>query len=167
MSANISLVYQHCGYKKKSPTSTVSRLLYSRRKKIMMSSWFIHTLKARALSYTLFMFHRYFSDVLRSANQHMQTRHTILSTAVYGVVPKGLLTLLCSLYKEVAKTTSGTLMYPFEKQTARKNFSSFEKHCVLDLECRILSQEIQVAAFCILMSYFMESKLKKISIDSC
>ena len=44
------------------------------------------------------------------------------------------------LYKEVAKTTSGTLMYRFERQTARKN-SSFEKHCVLDLDCRILSQE--------------------------
>ena len=60
--------------------------------------------------------------------------------AQYGVVPKGLLTFLASLYKEVAKTTSGTFVYRFEKQTARKD-SSFEKHCVLDLECRILSQE--------------------------
>ena len=38
---------------------------------------------------------------------------------VYGVVPKGLLTFLGSLYKEVAKTTSGTLVYRFERQTAR------------------------------------------------
>ena len=40
----------------------------------------------------------------------------------HGVVPKGLLTLLGSLYKEVAKTTSGTLVYRFERQTARKKF---------------------------------------------
>ena len=38
---------------------------------------------------------------------------------LYGVVPKGLLTFLGSLYKEVAKTTSGTLVYRFERQTAR------------------------------------------------
>ena len=60
------------------------------------------------------------------------------------MVPKELLTFLGSLYKEVAKTTSGTLVYRFERQAkssqARKN-SSFEKHCVLDLDCRILSQE--------------------------
>ena len=60
--------------------------------------------------------------------------------SLYGVVPKGLITFLGSLYKEVAKATSGTLVYRFERQTARKN-SSFEKHCVLDLECKILSQE--------------------------
>ena len=59
----------------------------------------------------------------------------------YGVVPKVLLTFLGSLYKEVAKTTSGTLVYRFERQTTRIFFSSFEKHRVLDLECRILSQE--------------------------
>ena len=57
------------------------------------------------------------------------------------MVPKGLLTFLGSLYKEVAETTSGTLVYRFERQTARKKNSSFEKHCVLELECRILSQE--------------------------
>ena len=57
------------------------------------------------------------------------------------MVPKGLLTFLGSLYKEAAKTTSGTLVYRFERQTARKDISSFEKHCVLDLECRILSRE--------------------------
>ena len=66
----------------------------------------------------------------------------------YGVVTKGLLTFLGSLYKEVATTASGTLVYcfEFERQTARKRKrrrkkSSIEKHCVLDLECRILSQE--------------------------
>ena len=61
---------------------------------------------------------------------------------MYGVVPKGLLTFLGSLYKEVAKTTSGNLVYRFERQTARKkkNFLLKKKHCVLDLEFRILSQ---------------------------
>ena len=54
---------------------------------------------------------------------------------------KGLLTFLRSLYKEVAKTTSGTLVYRVDRQTNRKNISSFEKHCVLDSECSILSQE--------------------------
>ena len=62
------------------------------------------------------------------------------SMAIYGVVPEGLLTFLDSLYKEVAKATSGTLVYRFERHTARK-ISSFEKHYVLDLECRILSLE--------------------------
>ena len=38
----------------------------------------------------------------------------------YGVVPKRFLTLLGSLHKEVAKTTSGTLVYRFERQTVRK-----------------------------------------------
>ena len=51
----------------------------------------------------------------------------------YGVVAKGLLTVLGSLHKEVAKTTAGTLVYRFERQT--------EKYCVLNLECRMLSQE--------------------------
>ena len=54
---------------------------------------------------------------------------------------KGLLTFLGSLYKEVAKPTPGTLVYLFERQTARILFSSFQKHCVLNLECKILSQE--------------------------
>ena len=57
------------------------------------------------------------------------------------MVPEGLLTFLGSLYKEGAKTTPGTLVYRFERQAARKKKSSFQKHCVLDLECRILSQE--------------------------
>ena len=56
------------------------------------------------------------------------------------MVPKGLLTFLGSLYKEVAKTTSGTLVYRFERQTARKLFLP-SKNTVFDLECRILSQE--------------------------
>ena len=48
-------------------------------------------------------------------------RHYKQLTAVsYGVVSKGLLTFLGSLYKEVAKTTSGTLVYLFERQTIRE-----------------------------------------------
>ena len=42
--------------------------------------------------------------------------------APMGLVPKGLLTFLSSLYKEVAKTTPGTLVYRFERQTVRKVF---------------------------------------------
>ena len=38
----------------------------------------------------------------------------------HGVVPKGLLTFLGSLCKEVAKTTPGILVYRFARQTARK-----------------------------------------------
>ena len=78
----------------------------------------------------------------RETDRNRQTRSRDIERmeSEYGVVPKGLLTFLGSLYKEVAKTTSGTLVYRFERQTARK-ISSFEKHCVLDLECRILSQE--------------------------
>ena len=58
----------------------------------------------------------------------------------YGVVPKGLLAFLGSLYKEVAKTASGTWCIASRDKPPEKK-SSFEKHCVLDLECRILSQE--------------------------
>ena len=65
----------------------------------------------------------------------------IVTGQIYGVVPKGLLTFLGSLYKEGAKTTSGTLVYRFERQTARKNSFFLSKHCVPNLECRILSQE--------------------------
>ena len=39
-------------------------------------------------------------------------------TGCCGVVPKGFLTFLGSLYKEVARTSSGTLVYRFERQTA-------------------------------------------------
>ena len=45
----------------------------------------------------------------------------------YGVVPKGLLTFLGSLYKVGAKTTFGTLAYRFERQTARKKDFSLPK----------------------------------------
>ena len=78
----------------------------------------------------------------------------------YGVVPKGLLTFLGSLYKEVAKTTSGTLVYRFERQAARKKIfsSTYNEGFYL--------RNLQITAFCILMSYFRESKLKKVSIDS-
>ena len=47
----------------------------------------------------------------------------------YGVVSKRLLTFLCSLYKEVTKTTSGTLVYRFERQTARKKFFLRKTQC--------------------------------------
>ena len=63
---------------------------------------------------------------------------------VYRVVPKGLLTFLGSLYKEGAKTTPGTLVYHFERQTAKTNKQTKilpSKNSVLNLECRILSQE--------------------------
>ena len=70
----------------------------------------------------------------------MNRRSFIYCSLAYGVVPKGFLTFLGSLYDENVKTTSGTLVYRFERQTARKK-SSFQKHCVPNLECRILSQE--------------------------
>ena len=44
-----------------------------------------------------------------------------------GVVPNGLLTFLGSLYEEVAKTTSGPLVYRFKRQTNRKKEE--KKHC--------------------------------------
>ena len=78
------------------------------------------------------------------------------------MVPKGLLTFLGSLYKEGAKTTPGTMVCRFERQTARKKVYFFQKHCVLDLECRFYLRNPQIASFWILMSYFVESKLKKI-----
>ena len=65
----------------------------------------------------------------------------VQSGRFYGVVPKGLLTFLCSLYKEVAETTPGILIYRFERQSARENISSLQKYRVLNWECRILSQE--------------------------
>ena len=61
--------------------------------------------------------------------QRGYVNRTSSRTQAYGVVPKGLLTFLGSLYKEAAKTTSGTLVYRFERQTARKDISSFEKQC--------------------------------------
>ena len=88
------------------------------------------------------------------------------STVLYGVVLKGLLTFLGSLYKEGMKTTSRTLVYRFERQATRKNISCFQKHWVLDLACRSLSQEPSDSCFYILTSYVMENKMKKISINS-
>ena len=84
------------------------------------------------------------------------------------MVPKGLLTFLGSLYKEVAKTTSGTLVHRFERETAR-NFFFFipSKNTVFSTwNVGFYVRNLEIVAFCILMSYFMESKLKKISIDS-
>ena len=101
-------------------------------------------------------------------SQHCASHHHCPSCLLaYGVDPKELLTFCGSLYTEGAKTTPRTLVSRFKRQTARNFFSSFQKHCALDLECRILSQEpSDIAAFWILMSYFMESKLKKVPIDS-
>ena len=52
-----------------------------------------------------------------SANTHTHTdSYTFVPSSLkwaYGVVLKGLLTLLGSLYKEVAKTTPGALVYRF------------------------------------------------------
>ena len=45
-----------------------------------------------------------------------------LQVLIYGVVPKGLLTFLGSLYKEVMKTTSGALVYRFERQNRQEKF---------------------------------------------
>ena len=49
-----------------------------------------------------------------------QTEEHGAGKALYGVVPEGLFTFLGSLYKVVTKTTSETLVYHFERQTARK-----------------------------------------------
>ena len=76
--------------------------------------------------------------MLQSLNlydQHHRQKTTCSLPAIWltnthynnGVVPKGLLTFLGSLYKE--STTSGTWIYRFERQTSRKNISSFQKHC--------------------------------------
>ena len=78
----------------------------------------------------------------------------------YGVVPKGLLTFLGSLYIDVATTISGTLVYHFVRQTARKQ-NLLSKNTVSSNVGFSLGN-LEIAAFCILMSYFMESKLKKI-----
>ena len=55
----------------------------------------------------------------RETDRNRQTRSRDIERmeSEYGVVPKGLLTFLGSLYKEVAKSTSGTLVYRFERQT--------------------------------------------------
>ena len=52
----------------------------------------------------------------------------------YGVLPKGFLTFLGSLYKEVAKLLPDFCV-TLRETNRQKNVSSFEKHRVLDLEC--------------------------------
>ena len=46
----------------------------------------------------------------------------ILMVNSYGVVPKGFLTFLGGLYKEVAKTIPGTLVCRFTRQNASKKY---------------------------------------------
>ncbi|WP_419602533.1 hypothetical protein, partial [Thiolapillus sp.] len=74
---------------------------------------------------------------------HIGSQETgVVGYTFYGVVPKGLLTFLGSLYKEGAKTTPGTLVYRFERQIDRKRKKFFlQKNTVLNLESRILSQK--------------------------
>ena len=93
-------------------------------------------------------FHCWYKDVQTLCTSAFHCWHMDVQTGCtsafhcwYGAVPKGSWTFLGSLYKEVAKTVSGTLVYRFERQIARKKKSSFQKHWVLDLECGILSQE--------------------------
>ena len=47
----------------------------------------------------------------------------------YGVIPKGLLTLLGSLYKKGVKTTPGTWYIALRDKPPEKNISSFQKLC--------------------------------------
>ena len=85
----------------------------------------------------------------------------------YGAAPKGLLTFLGSLHKLGAKTTSGTLVYRFERETAEKKICLPSINTVSSTYNAVFYlRNLQIAAFCILMSSFMESELKKISIDS-
>ena len=67
------------------------------------------------------------AEVLTSASELLG--HYVL-TEVSGHVwsgSKGLLTFLGSLYKEVTKTTPGTLVYRFKRQTAKKKYFSLPK----------------------------------------
>ena len=59
---------------------------------------------------------------LAKLNLDSFVRYTLGTAMSYGVVAKGLLTFLGSLYKEVAKTTSEILVYVFERQNATKIF---------------------------------------------
>ena len=68
------------------------------------------------------------------------------------VVPKGLLTFLGSLYKEVTKTSSGTLMYRFERQTARKKILPSKNTVSSTQNVGFYLKNVQIAAFCILLS---------------
>ena len=82
-------------------------------------------------------------QIFSSRLSHFCGRHREQLRHGFGVVPKGLLTILGSLYKEVEKTTCGNLVYRFERQIARKKNLSLQKHCILDLQCRILSHHHQ------------------------
>ena len=63
---------------------------------------------------------------LREQTASSQTHERqVRTTWLCGVVPKELLTFLGSLYKEVAKTTSGAFVYCFERPTARIFFFFF------------------------------------------
>ena len=68
--------------------------------------------------------------------------------------------------KKVVKSTFGTLVYHFERQTARKNFFLPKNTESSTLNVGFYFRNLQIAAFHILISYFMESELKKILIDS-
>ena len=68
--------------------------------------------------------------------------------SLYGVVPKGLLTFLGSLYK-VAKTTSGTLVYRFERQTTRFVFLPSKNTMSSAYNIGFYLRNLQIAAFCI------------------
>ena len=66
---------------------------------------------------------------------------------------------------------SGTLVYRFARQTARKDNKKKKnlpsKNTMSSTNnAEFYPRNLQIAAYCILMSYFMESKLKKIPIDS-
>ena len=62
---------------------------------------------------------------------HIGSQETgVVGYTFYGVVPKGLLTFLGSLYKEGAKTTPGALVYRFERQTAGIFFFLLSKNTV-------------------------------------
>ena len=81
------------------------------------------------------------------------------------MVPKGLLTFLGSLYKEGAKTTFGTL-YLASRDKPREKILTSKSTVSSTYNVGFYLRNLQMAAFCILMSYFTESKLKKVSIDS-
>ena len=63
------------------------------------------------------------------------------NVSLYGVVPKGLLIFLGIVYKESQKLLPELWCIASRDKPPEKNIASFEKHCFLDLECRILSQE--------------------------
>ena len=66
---------------------------------------------------------------------------TIVTT--YGVLPTGLLTFLGSLYNNNKSRENYFRNFgvSLRETNRQKKNSSFQKHCVRDLECKILSQE--------------------------